>query len=310
MPADAGRIRDLLHAARAHDPTSRQPLFLLDRGRPVPVGSVAHRHRAPVLHWAGWSGLGARCSVHDGGLLLDAGAQADVRQALLARLAADLRRQGLIEGWRDELFPVQALDALPTHAGGPPALTRIERASARFWGTLTFGAHCNGYVADADARPVALWIGERAADKAVDPGRLDNLIGAGVPDGQTPAQALLREAWEEAGLHPAQLQRVRTGSVLELLRDRPEGLQREHLHVHDLELPAGLQPVNQDGEVARFHLLPIAEALEAARDGRMTVDAALATLDFAQRHRLLDAAGLCAEDLEGLDALRWQPPRP
>jgi 8-oxo-dGTP pyrophosphatase MutT (NUDIX family) len=163
----------------------------------------------------------------------------------------------------------------------------IERAASRFWGALTFGAHCNGYVADADGRPVQLWIARRAWNKPTDPGRLDNLIGGGVPHGQTPREALLREAWEEAGLQPAQMAGLHAGSVLELFSDIPEGLQHEWLYVHDLALPAGLVPQNQDGEVAEHRLMPVAQALAEAASGAMTVDAALATLDFALRHRLL-----------------------
>ena len=52
---------------------------------------------------------------------------------------------------------------------------------------------------------------------------------------------------------------------------------------------ANERPSNQDGEVAALALLPIDEALHLAATGQMTVDAALATLDFALRHRLLPA---------------------
>ena len=72
----------------------------------------------------------------------------------------------------------------------------IERAAARFWGTLTLGAHCNGYVADAHGRPTHLWVARRSLSKPTDPGMLDNLIGGGVPLGQSPLEALQREAFE------------------------------------------------------------------------------------------------------------------
>ena len=49
---------------------------------------------------------------------------------------------GLIRAWRDEPF------ALFDPADGA-RLATMERAAARFWGTLTLGAHANGYVADA-----------------------------------------------------------------------------------------------------------------------------------------------------------------
>jgi 8-oxo-dGTP pyrophosphatase MutT (NUDIX family) len=166
----------------------------------------------------------------------------------------------------------------------------MERAAARFWGTLTLGAHCNGYVADARGRPAQLWIARRAPTKATDPNRLDNLIGGGVPAGQSPRDTVVREGWEEAGLQPEQMRGLQRGRVLRLLRDIPEGLQREWIHVYDLALPPGAVPRNQDGEVAELALHEIGPALALAASGEMTVDAALVTLDFALRHRLFDAA--------------------
>ena len=198
----------------------------------------------------------------------------------LAQLNQSLRDQGLIVAWRDEPF------ALLDPASGA-RLCAMERAAARFWGTLTLGAHANGFVADRHGRPTHLWIAQRAFDKATDPGLFDNLIGGGVPDGQTPWQALVREGWEEAGLDADTARRATPGHVLRLMRDIPEGLQHEWLYVHDLALARGRQPHNQDGEVAGFHCLPIAEALQLAAGAQMTVDAALATLDFALRRALL-----------------------
>jgi 8-oxo-dGTP pyrophosphatase MutT (NUDIX family) len=166
----------------------------------------------------------------------------------------------------------------------------IERAASRFWGSLTFGAHANGYVRGADGRPAALWIAQRSAHKPTDPGLFDNLVGGGVPLHQQPAEALVREAWEEAGLAPDQARHAQPGRVLHLARDIPEGFQLEWLFAFDLELPMGFAPQNQDGEVQGFRLLPLADALALAQGDTMTVDAALVTLDFADRHGLLPAA--------------------
>ena len=234
------------------------------------VGSVARRHLGA---------LGAHAAAEHYRLT---GEPAEL-SAQWSALNNRLRESGLILGWRDETVAV--LDpADGTRVGA------IERAAARFWGTLTLGAHANAYVADAAGAPAQLWIAQRAANKSTDPGLFDNLIGGGVPDGQTPAQTLQREGWEEAGLTPPLLAAARPGRVIELRRDIREGLQHEWLHVYDLPLPTGVQPANQDGEVAAFRLLTLAQAIELAAGECMTVDAALVTLDFVLRHRLLPKA--------------------
>lgn len=269
----------------------RLPVWLAAPGGvPVRIGSIDRQH-LPALQASGWP-LAERS---DGWVLTLAPA---LRDEALAVFHARLRDQGLIRAWRDE--PYRLLD----DQGRLQAI--IERAAARFWGSLTFGAHCNGYVTGADGRPSHLWVARRADDKPTDPGRLDNLVGGGVPHGQTPRQALLREAWEEAGLTPDQMAPMARGRVIELCCDIPEGLQHEWLHVYDLALPAGLQPVNQDGEVTWHRLMPVGQALAHAAGGDMTVDASLATLDFALRHGLLPAGEAAA--LAAAAAPLWVAP--
>jgi 8-oxo-dGTP pyrophosphatase MutT (NUDIX family) len=251
----------------------------------VVVGSVAASH-VPLL-LAGWPAEWQ--DLPDGLCLL---ADEPERSAVLAHMGQALRAQGLVRAWRDEPYGLWG--------GAGRAHAVIERATARFWGALTLGAHCNGYQADAQGRPTHLWIAQRALDKATDPGLLDNLIGGGVPLGQTPRQALLREAWEEAGLTPELMAGLQQGSVLALCCDIPEGLQHEWLHVYDLALPVGVLPCNQDGEVAQHRLLPVGQALALAACGALTMDAALATLDFALRHALMDAAAPLAQAMAAL----------
>jgi 8-oxo-dGTP pyrophosphatase MutT (NUDIX family) len=271
-----------LALARQGDATARVPLQVAGHR----VGSVARAHLAALAALAPATAPdGVTWAVSDDGVRLN-GALVD---AAFARLNAALRAHGLVRGWRDELYPLTCLDTRR-------ALGRLERASARFWGTLTLGSHANGWVAGADGRPAALWIAQRSLTKPTDPGMHDNLIGGGVPAGQTPWETLQREGWEEAGLGPDLLQRAVPGRIWRLEREVPEGWQLEELHVHDLALPAGVVPLNQDGEVARFDRLPVAEALALARGSRMTVDASLATLDFALRHGLLGDAAPALSD--------------
>ncbi len=258
-----------LAAARRRDASRRVP-FVVD-GRAV--GSVDRNHLQTLAAWPTWLRVDAE----------QVELMAQDRDAALATINARLRDLGLVRAWRDELF------ALFDPQTGE-RLASTERAACRFWGTLTLGAHANGYVADAQGRPTHLWIARRSASKATDPGLLDNLIGGGVADGQSPRQALVREAWEEAGLSPQQVELALPGRVLRLHRDITEGLQLEDLHTFDIPMPAHLQPVNQDGEVAGFDCLPVQQALQAAAGSGMTVDAALVTLDFALRHRLMEPA--------------------
>jgi len=263
--------------ARACDGPARVPFLLEDEEGPL-LGSVAIRDLDALR---GWPDAFEWLAAPDGtprALVLRLPAQE--RDARLALIHARLRDDGLIVAWRDEPYPLR------DRTGGEHGT--IERAASRFWGTLTLGAHCNGYVADASGRPTHLWIARRSGTKAVDPGRLDNVIGCGVPVGQSPREAILREGWEEAGLVPAQMAGLRPGGLIDLECDIPEGRQHERLHVFDLAFAPELVPRNVDGEVAEHRLMPVAEALARAAFGELTTDAALATLYFAVRHRLIE----------------------
>lgn len=214
----------------------------------------------------------------EGGVRLD---RPDVEPAM-AHVNQRLREAGQIPGWRDERVPLYAVD-------GDLSLGSIERAAARWWGSLTLGAHATGWVAGADGRPVSIWIARRAPDKPTDPGKFDNLVGGGVPEGQDPWTTLVREGWEEAGFEASTMVRARPGRTLWIDRAVPEGWQRERIHAYELELPSGREPHNQDGEVAGFECLPVAQAVPRAAGEAMTVDAALVTLEFLLRHGLLPA---------------------
>lgn len=262
--------------ALAQRPVARARVVLHVGG--VRVGSVAPAHRDALRTLADRDP-----ALHVGAESVQLHAAGPALAALLGRLNTTLRACGLVNAWRDEAF------TLRDPATGAP-LAPMERAAFRFWGALTEGAHANGYVADATGRPTHLWVARRAWDKPTDPGRHDNLVAGGVGAGQTPLQALVREAWEEAGVGAPLLRALRPGRVIRLYTELPEGLQWEDLHGFDLPLPPDFEPRNQDGEVAGFERLPVAEALHRAATLSMTLDAALVTLDFALRHALLPPA--------------------
>jgi 8-oxo-dGTP pyrophosphatase MutT (NUDIX family) len=223
----------------------------------------------------------------------DAEDRCAVIDVAFAAVDAVLRSRGLIVGWRDERV------AVFDRAGRVRA--RIERAAARFWGTLTLGAHATGWVAGPDARPASIWLARRSFAKTTDPGAWDNLIGGGVPAEQDPWQALQREGWEEAGLDAGRLATACAGRIVAIEGPVEGGWKREWVHAFDLELAPGERPCNQDGEVQSFACLPLDDALALAGGPSMTVDASLVTLDFALRHRLLgDRAPMLEAAASGL----------
>ena len=210
------------------------------------------------------------------------------RSRALAPIIRELASRGIITGWRDELYPVQGGLGIAGSAGLP--LMHIERAAARPFGITSTAVHVNGIVENGPGRDApSLWIARRSANKSIDPGMLDNMIGGGVPAGLGISESLIKEAWEEAGLDAALAASATPGRRLRIRREVPEGLQSEVIFVHDLVLPPQVMPHNQDGEVGEFMLLSSAAVLDLLRKGgAMTADASLATLDCLNRRGLFD----------------------
>lgn len=158
--------------------------------------------------------------------------------------------------WRGEAFDVRARP-------DGPVLAEIDRGALPAFGIEAVGVHVNGLVERADGPH--LWVARRAADKALDPGKLDHLVAGGVPAGLTAEETLVKEAAEEAGI-PAELagQAVHVG-VIGYTMAREEGLRRDLLQCYDLILPEAFRPYPEDGEVAAFELWPLIRVAEAVR---------------------------------------------
>jgi len=172
-----------------------------------------------------------------------------------------------------------------------PVLAVLDRGALPVFGVIGAGVHLNGFVRRPDG--VHLWVAKRAADKKLDPGKLDNLVAGGVPAGLSPFQTLLKEAAEEAAL-PADLARqaVPVGRFAYNM-ERPEGLRRDVIFAYDLELPENFVPVPTDGEVEEFSLWSLPRVLEAVRDTEaFKFNVNLVLIDFLLRFGLAaDPAG-------------------
>lgn len=174
----------------------------------------------------------------------------------LPAIARDLAAAGAYR-WRDEAFDVRV------HPDGP-VLAQIDRGALPSFGIRATGVHLNGLV--RDGRETLLWVGRRAADKRLDPGKLDHIVAGGVPAGLNPKETLAKEAAEEAGMPAHLVAEARQTAIIDYAMQRPEGLRRDRLHCYDLWLPPDFLPTPCDGEVSGFELWPIQQALERVRD--------------------------------------------
>ena len=176
--------------------------------------------------------------------------------AALPTIARALARRA-IGRHRNEAFDVRATP-------DSPVLATIDRGALPVFGIQAHGIHLNGLVRRADG--THLWVAKRAANKALDPGKLDHLVAGGTPAGHTARDTLIKEAAEEAAIPPALAAQARHVFRLSYAMDRPEGLRRDVLDCYDLDLPETFTPHATDGEVESFALWPIRQALETVRD--------------------------------------------
>jgi 8-oxo-dGTP pyrophosphatase MutT (NUDIX family) len=167
-------------------------------------------------------------------------------------------------------------------------LGRLDRRVAPLLGVRSYGIHVNGIVRRGE--DFWMWIARRAADRDLYPNLLDNVIAGGLPDGISVADNLAKEAHEEAGFTAAQIATAKPVGSLQYCQLQGENrLKPDTLFVYDLWMPEAWQPVNTDGEVAEFHLMPIDEVANlAAQGGVFKPNCALVIVDFMIRHGLID----------------------
>ncbi len=184
-----------------------------------------------------------------GGVTLDDG-------AALPAISRQLSDAGCYR-WRREAFDIRA-------EPDGPVLALLDRGALPSFGVVAVGVHVNGLVRRSDG--LHLWVARRAADKQLDPGKLDHIVAGGVPAGLSPAETLVKEAAEEAAITASLARQAVPVAVIEYAMERPEGLRRDRLHCYDLELPEDFCPEAADGEVEAFELWPVARVMQAVRD--------------------------------------------
>jgi len=200
----------------------------------------------------------------------------DYRTAAIDSVMREMRQEGRIKGWRDELFPV-------AESYGAAPLFDLERAAVPLFGVKAYGVHLNGYVRRDDE--IRLWVGRRAANRPIEPDKLDHLVAGGLPAGMKPFDNLMKEAAEEASIPKELARRARPSGALSYRMELDGCLRDDTIFTYDLELPADFVPQNHDGEIAGFQLMSLPEVerlLAETTDFKFNVG--LVIIDFLIRH--------------------------
>jgi hypothetical protein len=193
-----------------------------------------------------------------------------------------LREEGWFPGWRNEAFAVA-----PDFHAAP--LLRIERSAARAFGIRCYCVQLNGMVQHEGE--LQAWIARRSLSKPVGPGKLDQIVGGGVPIGVGLRDNLIKECAEEASIPAAFARQARPVGAVAYLRQDGAICDDEVLFNYDLVLPADFTPINADGEVAGFEPWPLTRVKEVLAEGDdFLFDVALSLIDFLIRHGVVGPA--------------------
>jgi len=213
----------------------------------------------------------------------------DRRNQILAEYLQELREKrifGVLDGWRDERYPV--------YGPSRELLLSMERSATPLFGVVTYGVHMTGYAETGEG--LKIWAPRRALTKQTYPGMMDNTVAGGLSTGEKPLECLIRECEEEASL-PEEL--VRTAQACGTLtyfhvRDSRAGgetglCQPECQYIYDLKMPPDVIPKPGDNEAIDFQLLTVQEVQKAMAEGRFKPNCAHLLLEFFVRHGILTA---------------------
>nr|POE66645.1 uncharacterized protein CFP56_72068 [Quercus suber] len=228
----------------------------------------------------------------DRSLTLITGANEEERSKAVAVTTSAMRQLGhfkVLEGWRDELYPV--------YGPNGDLLFSVERAASALFGVVTYGCHMTAYTKsrNEDGEEMKLWVPRRSPTKQTYPGLLDNTVAGGIATGESPLESVIRESQEEASLSEELVRKdiKAAGTVTYFhIRDSRAGgetrlLQPECQYVYDLELAEDVIPKPSDDEVAGFELMTVEQAKEALGNGDFKPNCAAVLIEFFIRHGLI-----------------------
>ncbi|MBN3860048.1 DUF4743 domain-containing protein [Neisseriaceae bacterium PsAf] len=180
--------------------------------------------------------------------------------------------QKIYDGWRNELFDV--FDAQDNNI-----LFQLERSAFRPLGLKSHAVHLNAWFLNSD-NTIMHWIAKRSSHKEVSPNQLDNIACGGISAGESPHTSIVRESFEEAGIHASQLKSILQSKTYFSFREVHRGVHREYLHVYHLQTTNDLNPHNLDGEVNYFQKMNHQEIIQAILNGEFMLDSIISLLDL------------------------------
>jgi 8-oxo-dGTP pyrophosphatase MutT (NUDIX family) len=173
--------------------------------------------------------------------------------------------------WRDEAHRMVGGDGQIVWGPDGQALG-LERSLFRPLGLLAQSVQLNVHGADG-----ALWVARRSLSKAIDPGLWDAAVAGGLSRGESPREAMVREAWEEAGVSLALAEQANFCGPVRAVRLLPNQVHLERVWTFSLTVPAGWAPAPQDGEIMDVDRWSMASVWQAWQEGRFNHEAAVAT---------------------------------
>jgi 8-oxo-dGTP pyrophosphatase MutT (NUDIX family) len=196
--------------------------------------------------------------------------------AALDEVSLTLRDEGIFEQFRSEFYGV-------AHHFDQPALFKVRRGAASYFGFKAYGVHMNGLVIKDGE--IQMWITTRSKQKQVAAGKLDHLVGGGLPYGIAVIDNLAKEAFEEAGIPAKLIKNAMPVSSVSYCRQTDIKLRRDTIFIYDCVLPNDFQPTAQDGEVAEFFLWPIEQVIENLMEvDNFKFNCTLVLIDFLLRN--------------------------
>lgn len=219
------------------------------------------------------------------------------RTQAVASIMEQLYKEGIIPAWVNEPYAV-------SHCFEEQPKMAVERAAASYLGVRSYGIHINGLVKKAHG--IYNWVAVRARDKPFWPGQFDQMVAGGQGIGIGLMENVIKESAEEADI-PADIARqAQQRTTLNYCYNSHRGISMDTLYNYDLWLPEDFTPVNTDGEVDEFILMPLEEMAQIIDTSeQFKTNCNLVNIDLLIRSGIINESH---PDFNAITALLYSPP--